>query len=171
MNMVADHYNTVLKKEQGIIIVISLIIQTRRGRLHHFVQKKFKRNKIKMLTHDTWHLTPDTWHVTRDTWHVTCDMSHVTCDMWHMTCDTWHVTHGGEWTFSLNVSSLALTVWERQCLEDSERKNQRINQSINQSMNYEGVYRTASATPGLLIIFGVACKLHIKEFFRGALLF
>ena len=43
-------------------------------------------------------------------WHMTCDTWHVTCDMWHMTCDMWHVTCCGGWTFSWNVSSLALTV-------------------------------------------------------------
>ena len=57
------------------------------------------------------------------------------------------MTHGGGWTFSQNVSSSALTVWDRQCLEDSERKDH----SMNQLVNYEGVYRTAPATPGLLI--------------------
>ena len=31
---------------------------------------------------------------------------------WHVTCNTWHVTYGGQWTFSQNFSSLALTVWE-----------------------------------------------------------
>ena len=41
-------------------------------------------------------------------------------------------------------------VWDRQCLEDSERKDQRI----NESMNDKGVYRTAPATPGLLKSWG-----------------
>ena len=44
------------------------------------------------------------WHVTGDTWHVTCDM--------------WHVTHSVGWTFSQNFSSLALPVWDWQCIED-----------------------------------------------------
>ena len=35
------------------------------------------------------------------------------------------------WTLSQNVSSLALTVWDRQCLEDSERKDDLINKWIN----------------------------------------
>ena len=38
-------------------------------------------------------------------------------------------------------------VWDKECLEDSERKDH----SINQSVNDKGVYRTAPATPGLLI--------------------
>ena len=46
----------------------------------------------------------------------------------------------------------ALTVWDRQCLKDSERKDDLINQSMNEIINEEGVYRTAPATPGLLII-------------------
>ena len=46
--------------------------------------------------------------------------------MWHVTCDTWYVTHGGEWAFPQNFSSLALTVWDRQYLEDSERITQWI---------------------------------------------
>ena len=39
-------------------------------------------------------------------------MWQVTGDMWHVTRDMWHMTGGGSWTFSQNVSSLALTVWE-----------------------------------------------------------
>ena len=52
-----------------------------------------------------------------------------------MTLDMWH------------FSSPALTVLDRQCLEDSELKDD----LINEWMNYEGVYRTAPATPVLLI--------------------
>ena len=68
-----------------------------------------------------------------------------------MTCDTRH------------VSSSALTVWDRQCLEDSELKDH----LMNQLMNHEGVYRTAPATPGLLTIlfsiwiFLIPIVLHI----------
>ena len=53
---------------------------------------------------------------------------HFPPDTWHLTCETWHVTHGGGWTFSKNVSSPALTVWDRQCLEDFKRKDHRLNQ-------------------------------------------
>ena len=38
-----------------------------------------------------------------------------------------HVIHGGGWTLSQNVSSLALTVWDRQCFEDSEQKDHQLN--------------------------------------------
>ena len=62
---------------------------------NHVVQKEKKKKK--------WHVTPDTWHLTCETWHLTPDMRHVTCDMWN-------VTHGGGWTFSQNLSSLALTL-------------------------------------------------------------
>ena len=37
-----------------------------------------------------------------------------------------------------------------QCVEDSEQKND----SINESMSDKGVYKSAPATPGLLIIWG-----------------
>ena len=66
--------------------------------------------------------------------------------MWHVTCDRWNVIHGGGWTFSQNLSSLALTVWDRQCLQDSEQKGH----SINKLNNHQGVYKRALATLGLL---------------------
>ena len=48
-------------------------------------------------------------------------------------------THGGEGgTFSQKLSSLALTVWKKQCFETWEEKNDK------------GNCRTAPATPGLL---------------------
>ena len=46
---------------------------------------------------------------------------------------------GGE----LYLTISALLTWDRQCVEDSEQKND----SINESMSDEGVYRTAPATP------------------------
>ena len=45
------------------------------------------------------------------------------------------------------VSSLAFTVWDRQCREDSEQKDQQ--------MNYNG----APATPGLFKIVGLKVML------------
>ena len=83
-------------------------------------------------------------------WHVTCDMWHVTCDTWHVTNDMWHVTRLGGWTFSQNVSSLALTVCDLWYYEDLEEKTHGLNQLINESVNDEAVYRTAPATPGML---------------------
>ena len=59
----------------------------------------------------------------------------------------WHIL-GGEHSFK-NFSSSALTVWNRQCHEDCERKDD----LMNESMNYKGVCRTAMAKPGLLITY------------------
>ena len=67
-----------------------------------------------------------------------------------MTRDTWHMTHdmfGGGWTFSQNFSSLALTVCDKWYYEDLEEKAH----GLTESVNHEAVYRTAPATPGLLI--------------------
>ena len=80
---------------------------------------------------------------------VTYDRWHMTCDIWHMTCDTWHMTGEGKWTFSQTVSSLALTVWEWRFVEDILTSHDYLNELIND----EGVYRTALATLGLLIIY------------------
>ena len=64
----------------------------------------------------------------------------------------WHVTHGGGCTFTQNFSFLALTVWDLWCCEDWEEKGELLNELIN----HEAVYRTAPATPGLLIT-GLKC--------------
>ena len=69
--------------------------------------------------------------ITCDMWHVTGDMWHVTRDMWHVTCDTWHVTRLGEWTFSQNFSSLALTVYDLWYYEDLEEKDDSMNELMN----------------------------------------
>ena len=48
-------------------------------------------------------------------------------------------------------------VWDRQCLEDSEQKDQLLNESVNA----EGVCRTAMATQGLLIMaVGLSCNVN-----------
>ena len=88
------------------------------------------------------------WHVTCDMWLVTRDMWLVTCDTWHVTCDMFFCFFGGGWTFSQNFGSLALTVCDLWYYEDLEEKAD----SINEWMSDEAVYRTAPATPGLLII-------------------
>ena len=80
---------------------------------------------------------------------MTCDMWHVTHDTWHVTHDTWHVWGG--WTFSQKFSSLALTVWFM-VLWRSGGKGW-LTQLINYIINDEAVYRTAQATPDLLIIY------------------
>ena len=82
------------------------------------------------------------WHVTRDMWHVTRDTSR------DVTLDAWHVTCLGVWTFSQNFSSLAPTVCDLWYYEYLEEKDDAMNQLISD----EAVYRTAQATPGLLII-------------------
>ena len=55
-----------------------------------------------------------------------------------------------------NFSSQALTVWDRQCLEDSERKDVTNHDRLNQSFNDKGVYETAPATLVLLNILKAA---------------
>ena len=52
----------------------------------------------------------------------------------------------GEITFSQNVSSLALTVWELRFVEDIFTKDD----SLTQLTSNGGVCRTAQATTGLL---------------------
>ena len=74
-------------------------------------------------------------------------MWHMTRDMGHVTCDTWHMTHIVEWTFSPNVSAVALPVWDWECLEDILTKGW-----VNQWVSDGGDCRTALATPGLLIM-------------------
>ena len=68
--------------------------------------------------------------------------------MWQVTRDTWHVTCLVGWTFSQTFISLALTVCDLCYYEDLEEKDDLINELIN----HKAVYRTAPATPGLLII-------------------
>ena len=57
-----------------------------------------------------------------------CVLQH---DTWHMTHDTWHLTHSVGLTFSKNFSSLALPVWDWQCIEDIWTKSS-VNQWINE---------------------------------------
>ena len=94
------------------------------------------------MTLDTWHLTPDTWHLTPDT-------GRLTPNMWQMV--------GGE--HSLHISAPQLLRFGI----DSVLKilNERISLWMNKLINYEGVYRTAPATAGLL---KVVRKFRRKEF-------
>ena len=55
------------------------------------------------------------WQVTRDMWHVTGDTWQVTHETWYMTHNTWHIVWDEH--FLKNFSSLALAVWDWQCLE------------------------------------------------------
>ena len=78
-------------------------------------------------------------------------MWHLTRDMWHVTHDMWHMTRLRGWTFSQNFSSLALTVYDLCYYEDLEEKDDWLTEWMNQWINDKAVYRTAPATPGLLI--------------------
>ena len=79
------------------------------------------------VTRDRWHVTGDTWQVTRDTWHMTHDKQ---CGMNHLS------------KFQLSSSSgLGLTVFWIYFHKTS----------VSQLLIDEPVYRTARATPGLLI--------------------
>ena len=64
-------------------------------------------------------------HVTHETWHLTPDMGHMTCDKFYH--------------------------WDWQCLADFKSKGW-LNKWTIELMKYEGVYRTAPATLGLLIM-------------------
>ena len=59
-------------------------------------------------------MTGDRWQVTRDKWQVTRD--------------TWHMTHSVGRTFSQNFSSLALPVWDWQCLEYISTNHRWVNE-------------------------------------------
>ena len=98
------------------------------------------------ITNDTCHMSHDTWHMTIDNWHVTPDMWHLTRDTWHVTWDIGHMTRDTLWV--LIIPSPALTVWDWQCLEDSEQKDHLINYLFYSN----GVYRTAPATQALFNI-------------------
>ena len=83
---------------------------------------------------------------------VTGDMWQVTRDRWHVTHDKWHMTHSMGCTFSQNFSTLALPVWDWECLEDILTKGS-LTQSVNKWINDGGDCRTVLATPGLLRIY------------------
>ena len=112
-----------------------------------------KKRKEKKNTCDMWHVTRDMWHVTRD--------------MWQVTRDTWHVTHLGGWTFSQNFSSLALTICDLWYYEDLEEKDDWLNQWMNELISDKTVYRTAPATPGLLIIILLSHGVILFGFRKG----
>ena len=82
-------------------------------------------------------------------------------NMWHLTCDTWR----GGGTFSQNISSQALSVWDWQCIEDSEQKDHLMNEWMIYLIIYKVVYRTALSALGPLIIVVV---IHTNE--RGYML-
>ena len=57
--------------------------------------------------------------------------------------------HSVGWTFSQTFNSLALLVWDWQCLEDIWTKGS-VNEWMNQWISHGGDCKTAPATPGLL---------------------
>ena len=95
---------TVEKQNKIPVIGISILFET--------MCKYFTRWPKASLLQGMWHLQPDTWHLTPDTWNATRNM-------WHMV---------GGWTSSQNFSSPAFTVWDRECLEDSEQKVDSMNE-------------------------------------------
>ena len=72
----------------------------------------------------------------------------MTCDMWHVTCDTWHVTHETQGVMNI-VSKCQLP--SSNGLEYTEFWRYFHTPSLNPSISKGGVWRTAPATPGLLI--------------------
>ena len=62
------------------------------------------------------------WQLTHNTWHMTHYMCHVTHNWW------------GRWMFFQNSSSLALTVCEWRCTEDSFTKDHWLNDWITQAV-------------------------------------
>ena len=72
----------------------------------------------------------------------------MTHDMWQVTPDTWYVTHGGGWTFSKIVKSLALMFGCNDVFEELEGKDELLNY-----FNDKGVCWKTPGTPGLLNIY------------------
>ena len=77
-------------------------------------------------------------------------MWNVTGDTWHVPRDMWHVTVGGRWTFSQNSAFYLLRFVIYDILKIWRKM---LTQWLNELINYEGVCRTAPATPGLLKLF------------------
>ena len=91
----------------------------------------------------------------------------ITCDTWHLTRDTgmWHMTGGERYTFSQNVSSLALTVWEWRFVEDISTNHQWMNQSVSQAVN-GGDCRTAPAFNCSLVVSRKTISIIIPKQLR-----
>ena len=71
------------------------------------------------------------------------------------------MTHSVGWTFSQNFSSLALPVWDWECLEDILTLKNHFNHFNTELMNDRGDCRTAPATPGLLDIYMYSKDTHV----------
>ena len=95
--------------------------------LRHFVTKKGEEKS------DTGHMSPDMWHLTYDTWHLTPDMGRILGDELSLKISAPHILRFG-------IDSVLKIL------------NKRSSQTMNYLINYEGVYRTAPATQGLVNI-------------------
>ena len=84
-------------------------------------------------------------HVTRDMWHVTRDMRHVTCDMWHMTRNLF----GGMNILCKFQLPNSYRLWFMVLWRSGGKGS--LSEWMNQWINHKAVYKTAPATPGLLI--------------------
>ena len=78
--------------------------------------------------------------------------------MWHMTPDMW-----GDVNILSKFLFLALTVWEWRCLEDVKEKDELLTHWIN----YNGVCRTALATPSLLKRYNIEYKLNFEIYAKS----
>ena len=69
-----------------------------------------------------------------------------------MTHDTLQVTLGWGWTFSQNFSSPTLTVWDRQCLEELELKDDLIiNDPTDSGTSSDNINTTSNlVTPSIV---------------------
>ena len=103
---------------------------------------------------------------------------HMTCDMWHVTWDIWRQVGG--WTVSQKFSSLALTVWERQCFEDIFTKDDwasklvSVTPTVTFSLSKFGVVSVSSVwclseTLGYLSCSGIInlCSLPLVNIILG----
>ena len=77
-------------------------------------------------------------------------------------CDMWHVTHGGGWTISQNVSSPALQVWNKRCLEDSELKHHSMNEWMNESESDWDDCKTAYTGSVNYYVFQICFKARYR---------
>ena len=79
-------------------------------------------------------------------------------DTLQVTCDAWHMTLSVGWTFSKNLSSIALPFWDWQCLEDIWTKGWMI-QWMNKWINDGGNCRTSGYSGSVNnYVFGIQSK-------------
>ena len=101
---------------------------------------------------------------------INSNMWRITCGLWHVTCDTWHVTHDMLWGVNI-LSKFQLP--SSYCLWFIRIWRYGGKGSLSEKIKGEAVYRTAPATPGLLITnvlnynsqINIFFKLHLNECF------